>query len=101
MKKIILSLFALGAFMTSCQDAYEIDQPGYVTDEDQVFTDNASIQRGINALYNGLPAQTEISFNSIFTDEVGLGRENGGQGINDGSYNFVLESGNAEVGTIW
>lgn len=101
MKKIILSLFALGAFMTSCQDAYEIDQPGYVTDEDQVFTDNASIQRGINALYNGLPAQTEISFNSIFTDEVGLGRQNSGQGINDGSYNFVLESGNAEVGTIW
>lgn len=101
MKKIIYSVLALSAIVTSCQDAYEIDQPGYVTEETQVFKDNASIQRGINAIYNIIPAQTEISFGSIFTDEVGLGHQNGGAGINDGSFNFVLESGNGEATTIW
>lgn len=33
MKKIIYSVLALSAIVTSCQDAYEIDQPGYVTEE--------------------------------------------------------------------
>ncbi len=101
MKKIIYSILALSAIVTSCQDAYEIDQPGYVTEETEVFKDNASIQRGINVIYNIIPAQTEISFGSIFTDEVGLGHQNGGAGINDGSFNFVLESGNGEASTIW
>ena len=101
MKKYILPFFAIAALTVSCQDAYEIDQPGYQTEESTVFNDNASIQRGINALYNGLPIQTEISFGSIFTDEVGLGVNNGGAGINDGSFNFVLESGNGEAGALW
>lgn len=101
MKKIIYSVLALSAIVTSCQDAYEIDQPGYVSEETQVFNDNASIQRGINAIYNIIPAETEISFGSIFTDEVGLGINNSGAGINDGSFNFVLESGNEDAATIW
>src|SRR5690554_3892951 len=101
MKKHILSILSILALTVSCQDAYEIDQPGYVTEESQVFTNNASIQRGINALYNTISTQTEIEFGSIFTDEVGLGYQNGGQGINDGSFNFVLESGNTAAATFW
>jgi len=101
MKKVILSICALLALTVSCQDAYEIDQPGFVTDESQVFNNNASIQRGINALYNTISTETEIDFGSIFTDEVGLGYQNGGQGINDGSFNFVLESGNSAAATFW
>lgn len=101
MKKVFLSILAVGALLTSCQDAYEISQPGYVTEESQVFTNNASIQRGINGLYNTMVGETEVDFTTVFTDEVGLGYQNGGQGINDGSYGFVMETGNAYAEFFW
>src|SRR5690606_9454219 len=32
---------------------------------------------------------------------VGLGHQHGGAGINDGSYNFVLDSGNGYAQSFW
>src|SRR5690606_739225 len=59
------------------------------------------VRRGVMAIYNLITPETEIKFQSVFTDEVGLGFGNGGQGINDGSFNFVLEPGNGYAQSIW
>lgn len=101
MKKVILSIFLAAAFLSSCSDAYEVDQPGYVSDENKVFADYKDIQRGINGLYSSLPGESEINFTSYFTDELGVGVNNAGQGINDGSYTFVLQAGNSFATGIW
>lgn len=101
MKKTILTIFGALAIFTSCSDAYEIDQPGLVTEESKVFTNASSVRRGVMAIYNLITPENEIKFQSVFTDEVGLGFGNGGQGINDGSFNFILEPGNGYAQSIW
>ena len=101
MKKIILSIFIAASFLVSCSDAYEIEQPGFVTDETQVFSNPKDVQRGVQALYNVIPAEAEVQFTSFYTDELGIGLNNLGQGINDGSYQFNLISGNEYADRIW
>lgn len=101
MKKVVLTIFSAFALLTSCQDAYEIDQPGYVTDGSEVFTDVASVERALAGIYGMLNTETRIKFETVFSDEVGLGVNNGGAGINDGSYNFVLLSTNDYAQSIW
>jgi len=101
MKKVVLTIFSAFALLTSCQDAYEIDQPGYVTDGSEVFTDVASVERALSGIYGMLNTETRIKFETVFTDEVGIGVNNGGAGINDGSYNFVLLSTNGYAESIW
>jgi len=101
MKKVVLTIFSAFALLTSCQDAYEIDQPGYITEESQVFTDAASVEKGLKGIYNMLNPETQIKFETVFTDEVGLGVNNGGSGINDGSYNFIMLPTNGYAESIW
>src|SRR5690606_30054171 len=95
----LISVFAL--LISSCQDATDIRRDDIVTDESRIFPDAASIDKGINGLYASLPGEFEVSMNSIFTDEVGLGVDNGGQGINDGTYNFFLDTGNDYSDGLW
>ncbi len=101
MKKSLFTIIAAFALLTGCSDAYEIDQPGLITEESQVFNDAPTVARGVVGIYNLLRPEGEIQFASVFTDEVGLGNGNGGQGINDGSFNFVLEPGNGYAQSIW
>lgn len=101
MKKIILTVFTAFAFLTSCQDAYEIDQPGMVTNEDQVYTDVASVKMGVMGIYNYLMQEDLVKFETVFTDEVAPGVQNGGAGINDGSYNFRMVTDNNYAENIW
>jgi len=101
MKNKFFTFAALLALTVSCQDAYEIEQPGYRTEDSQIFNSSTDIARGINALYNQIPAESEINFVSYFTDELGVGRDNGGQGINDGSYRFFMNPGNGFAGSLW
>lgn len=101
MRNKFLTFAALLALTVSCQDAYEIEEPGYRTEDSQIFNSSTDIARGINALYNQIPAEGEINFVSYFTDELGVGRDNAGQGINDGSYRFFMNPGNGFAGSLW
>lgn len=101
MRNKILTLAVLLGLAVSCQDAYEIEQPGFRTEDSQIFNSSADIARGINALYNQIPVEAEINFVSYFTDELGPGRDNAGQGINDGSYRFFMNPGTGFAGAYW
>ncbi len=101
MKNKFFTLIAAVSLLASCQDAYEITQPGDRTEESQVFINNAEIKRGINGLYATFNPEAEIEFVSYFTDELGLGITNAGQGVNDGSYTFFLQAGNSFATSAW
>jgi len=101
MKKYILTVVSAFALLTSCQDAYEIDQPGLITEESMVFNDAKSVERGVLAIYNRLVPENDVKFQTVFTDEVGLGHQNGGSGINDGSFNFVMDATNNYAESFW
>ncbi len=99
----VLSAFALITAATSCEDAYNVEQPGYdnSTDDTKIFRNNTDIERGIVGLHASLSNENEIEFVSYFTDELGIGFENGGQGINDASWRFLLTPGNDFVVSAW
>lgn len=101
MKNKFFTLLALSALLVGCADAYEVDQPGLVTDEGAVFSNASDISRGVQGLYSSLPGESEIEFDSFFTDETAPGKDNSGQGVNDGSWTFILQSGNDFANSIW
>src|SRR5690606_41775424 len=78
-------------YTLSLHDALPIlNQYGIVTNEQDVFRTPADIQKGLSYVYALFPGESEINFDSYFTDELGVGFANAGQGINDGSYTFTL-----------
>lgn len=101
MRKLFLSALFASVVLTGCSDAYDINQYGIVTNEQDVFRTPADIQKGLSYVYALFPGESEINFDSYFTDELGVGFANAGQGINDGSYTFTLLAGNSDVQSIW
>src|SRR5690606_25565146 len=85
----------------SCSDAYEVEHPVFVSDEASVFSTPEQVIIGVKSLYNVIPAEQEVQFASFYTDELGIGLGNLGQGTNDGSYNFSLISNNEYANSIW
>lgn len=101
MRKLFLSALFASVVLTGCSDAYDINQYGVITSEEAVFKTPADIEKGLNYVYALFPAEQQINFDSYFTDELGVGIGNAGQGINDGSYTFTLLAGNSDVQDIW
>src|SRR5690554_4429916 len=101
MKKIFITAIFAAVTLTGCSDAYDIHQAGVVTEESDAFRTHEDIQKGIRYVYALFPGETEIAFDSFFTDELGIGINNAGQGVNDGSYTFLLQAGNSSVQSIW
>lgn len=101
MRKIFLTALLASAFLTGCSDAYDIDQAGVVTEEGDVFRNADDIGKGLRYVYAQFPGESEIDFDSYFTDELGVGIGNAGQGVNDGSYTFLLQAGNDNAQAIW
>src|SRR5690554_490370 len=101
MKKIFITAIFAAVTLTGCSDAYDIHQAGVVTEEANAFRTPEDIQKGVRYVYGLFPAETEIAFDSFFTDELGIGIGNAGQGVNDGSYTFLLQAGNGSVQSIW
>ncbi len=91
----IISLLVL---LVGCNDAIEINQPGRL-DANAAFENAHDLQLGLYGLYNQLDLTPEITFNSIFTDELGIGIQNGGQGLSD--YSFALNPGSEAPASMW
>lgn len=100
-KKSILLMLALGGLLVSCNDAIDIKQAGEVNNPYEVFKTPNDIKRGVSNIYIALPGETEIEFDSVFTDEVAVGKGNGGQGLISGEYGFFMQSGNGFARSTW
>jgi len=95
----IVSVLALTGVSTSCEDAIDITQDGTLTQE-ATYETVADLNQGLNFVYDGADYTTAIALSSIWTDEVGIGFANGGQGL-DGEYSFVMNSGSYQPNGIW
>jgi hypothetical protein len=101
MKHIKLGLlFTLTMVLWSCNDAIDIEQPGRLG-ADQAFSTTADLEQGIFGVYAFIDTSSEIQFNSVFTDEISIGFDNGGQGLGNGEYGFILNPGSAAPAAIW
>ncbi len=86
----IFYLFGLFTVLVACNDAIDINQPGRL-DAEAAFETVADLQAGLFGVYDRFDTSGEIAFSSIFTDELSIGFDNGGQGLAD--YAFVLNAG--------
>lgn len=84
----------------SCNDAIEITQPGRFS-ADNAFQSVDDLQLGLLGAYNQLDLTDQISFNSTFTDEMAIGFDNGGQGLGDGRYGYILNATSIIPGRTW
>jgi hypothetical protein len=99
MKKIkLIALVAMVSF-ASCQDAVDITQPSELT-PDRAYETVGDMRLGLNGVYAAIPGEGQIYFTSLFTDEVALGRANGGQGT-DGELAFMLNNTSGDAASIW
>ncbi|BAO54252.1 RagB/SusD family nutrient uptake outer membrane protein [Nonlabens marinus] len=99
MKKIKLyTVLALSALVMSCEDAIDIQQPGLL-DANAAFQSVSDLNDGLLGAYNSLDITPEMHFTSVFTDEIRIGFDNGGQG--QSLYRFQLNPGNAGPSVIW
>lgn len=97
-KNILMSVLVITMF-ASCEDATEIVQDGEL-DKEASFQTVSDLQQFLyGAVYPNLSNSTEISFTSVFTDEVGIGPSNGGQGMD--LHRFTLNAASPEPSTIW
>ncbi|RTY68929.1 RagB/SusD family nutrient uptake outer membrane protein [Flavobacterium sp. LB2P53] len=100
MKKIFILSILAGTLFVSCNnDLLDPFTPGSLTEE-VAFTSSTDLQRLMNSTYGLLTNREDIIFSSVFTDEVGIGFANGGQGIND-DYVFFLNVSSASPSNIW
>lgn len=99
--KVLILLFAIGGLVSSCSDAYDIPEKGVIYDEYEAFRKAQDVERGLNVIYASIPATTEISLGSVFTDEVAIGLNNGGQGLINGQYGFLMEANNDYAASLW
>lgn len=101
MKNIKLAILALFTLMVSCEDAIEIDQPG-ILDPETTFQNVDDMQRWLNFVYGQMSNNSQIALSSIWTDEVGIGYANGGQGLtNEAEYSFNLTTGSSFASGMW
>ena len=96
--KKIFYFLGLAAMLTACNDAIDITQPGRL-DADAAFENVADLQAGLYGVYDNYDISTEIAFSSIFTDELSIGFDNGGQGLAD--YGFILNPGSVAPASFW
>lgn len=95
--KIFLGLSVLSA--NSCRDALDIVQEGELYPENAYrYTDDL---RGVldADIYSALSVSSQISFTSLFTDELGIGPFNSDFGV--GPHQFFLDTTTPQAGSIW
>lgn len=93
------TLFSGSAFLNSCNDALEIEQPGQVLDED-VFVNVANMKSYLNgAIYANLEPSYGNYLTAVLTDEVRPGSGSGGQEF--ALHRYFLDNTNTQTGQIW
>ncbi|MEL6986396.1 MAG: RagB/SusD family nutrient uptake outer membrane protein, partial [Bacteroidota bacterium] len=99
MNKIKLIIFAFAAIMfTSCDDAVDITQPGRFS-ADAAFQTTDDLRLGLLGAYNNMDITNVIRFNAVFTDELSIGFDNGGQNV--GLYGHILNSTSGTASSVW
>lgn len=96
----IVALAVFGLSLHSCDDRLEITQPGEIA-ADLIYQDLGTLQNALNAVYGAYPYLNTVDFTSVWTDEVRLGLTNGGQGITDGSWAYVLNDQSGSAASLW
>ncbi|RED43315.1 putative outer membrane starch-binding protein [Winogradskyella eximia] len=76
---LVLLMLSLSLF-TSCEDAYNIGPDDEIT-ESNAITSLTDFRDGVIGVYAFMPANSAISWNSWFTDELQLPSSNNGQGV--------------------
>lgn len=101
MKKILATIILSSSmFLVSCnEDLLTPYTPGSLTEEVAITT-SSDLERLVNASYFQLTDRTEAVFSSVFTDEVGIGYANGGQGLNT-EYVFFMNPSQAAPVNLW
>lgn len=101
MKKILSILVLGGLFITTSCDNNLLEPftPGAVT-EDVAIQTSGDLSTLLQTAYGVMTPSSEIEFNSVFTDEVGIGYGNGGQGLGD-YYSFLLNTLSGAPNGIW
>ncbi len=100
LKTYIYTLILLFVGLSSCNDAIEITQPGRLS-ADKAFQSVEDLKLGLFSAYDIPDVTHEITFASTFTDEISIGFDNGGQGLGDGRYGFILNSTSTAPANIW
>ena len=99
MKKINKFYAIILALITfACNDAIDIEQPGLLLAEN-AFQSVGDLEAGLYGAYAGFDYTGEILFNGIYTDELALGTENGGQNATE--YDLVLTSASGFPAIMW
>ena len=84
---------------SSCNDAIDIVQDGELGN-DVTFQTVDDLQQFLGgAVYTNLTTSPEIGFTTVFTDEIGIGPSNGGQGVE--LFRFNLNAASGGPSTIW
>lgn len=91
--------FITASLFVACDDAIDITQPSELP-PDRVYESVNDMQLGLNGIYASIPGENHIYFTSLFTDEVAIGRANGGQGT-DGQLAFLLNANSGDAAGIW
>jgi len=101
MKKIFKYIvITSGILLTSCDgELISPFTPGSLTEETTV-TASSDLQKLMNSTYNLFFNRSEAVFTSVFTDEVGIGYANGGQGISQ-EYVFLSIPSSGLAANIW
>jgi hypothetical protein len=96
LKNIYLLVFV--AFFISCEDAFEIDQPGRLGAAN-AFKTVDDLELGLLGVYDNWDLTPEISLAANFTDEIAIGFDSGGQGF--ALYDFVMNAASAAPRNFW
>ena len=101
MNKNIIKAIIFGGFMlTSCnRDLLNPYTPGSLT-QNVAISKVSDLSLLLNSAYSDLNSRSESEYVSIFTDEVGIGYANGGQGVAD-DYVFLMIPSSGLPSTIW
>lgn len=96
----IYFLTILSFLIISCDDAIDINQPGRFS-ADAAYQSVEDLRSGLLGVYNELDITDVIEFASTFTDEVSIGFDNGGQGLSDGRYGYIINSTSSTPRELW
>ena len=96
----IIFVLSLCTMLWSCDNAIDIEQPGELSPAD-AFTNVGDLDSGLQGLYDIFDLSPVIQFNAVFTDEVAIGADSGGQGIGNGEYLFQLNAASAAPTQNW